>query len=216
MTKTPEKPRDRYDSSGNPEAEYPDAEHTVLVNTKGITDLHTLQVAEEESLAAAYETLLGEVRVDTPMTSELLRHIHGRIFGDLYTWAGRWRTVWISKPGITWAAPDFWSRTCGRLSTRCLAEYPAPVLTNDEPFCRGGGENPGGVSRHPPVPRGERADDQDDDELAGRADRPAAARLRSHGRRAAALHRGGHGRLPEGLRAASRRYSACPGDGSAS
>jgi fido (protein-threonine AMPylation protein) len=109
----PKKRRDRYDVSGNVEAEYVDAEKTVLVNKKGIRDLETLQVAEEEALAAAYETLLGEVRMDTPMTCDLLRHIHARIFGDLYEWAGRWRTVWISKPGTTWPPPDFLDRTMG-------------------------------------------------------------------------------------------------------
>ncbi len=110
MDEPPRPRRDRYSTSGNPEAEYVDAAKAVLKNKKGITDLHTLQVAEEEALATAYETLVGEVRMDTPMTCELLRHIHGRIFGDLYAWAGCWRTVWISKPGITWPAPDFLDR----------------------------------------------------------------------------------------------------------
>jgi cell filamentation protein len=107
MAKEPNKRRNRYDTSGNAEAEYVDAAQTVLVNKRGIADLHALQVAEEEALAAAYETLFGEVRTDTPMTCDLLRYIHGRIFGELYAWAGRWRTVWISKPGVTWPAPGF-------------------------------------------------------------------------------------------------------------
>ena len=107
MGKKPEQRRDRYDVSGNVEAEYADAEKTVLRKKQGITDLHTLQVAEEEALAQAYEALLAEVRTDTTMTCELVCHIHLRIFGDLYQWAGRWRTVWVSKPGITWPAPDF-------------------------------------------------------------------------------------------------------------
>ena len=89
MAKKPRKRSDRYDVSGNVEAEYVDAEQTVLVNKKGIADLRTLQIAEEEALAQAYETLLGEVRIDTPMTCELLCHVHMRIFGDLYEWAGR-------------------------------------------------------------------------------------------------------------------------------
>ena len=86
------KHRDRYDTSGNLEAEYVDADHMILVNEQGITDLETLQVKEEEGLARPYETLLAEVRIDTPMTCDLLRDIHLRIFGDLYKWAGRWRT----------------------------------------------------------------------------------------------------------------------------
>ena len=39
MVKEPTKRSDRYDVSGNVEAEYVDAEQTVLVNKKGITDL---------------------------------------------------------------------------------------------------------------------------------------------------------------------------------
>ena len=34
----------------------------MFANEKGITDLRTLLVAEEEALAQAYEALLGEVR----------------------------------------------------------------------------------------------------------------------------------------------------------
>jgi hypothetical protein len=40
MAKRPaKKRRNRYDTSGNPETEYVDAEKTVLVNRRGITDL---------------------------------------------------------------------------------------------------------------------------------------------------------------------------------
>ena len=68
MAKAPKKRGDRYDTSGNPEAEYIDPAQTILVNKRGIADLHLLQVAEEEALAAAYDVLLGEIRIDTPMT----------------------------------------------------------------------------------------------------------------------------------------------------
>ncbi len=135
MVKHPSNHRDRYDTSGNPEAEYVDAAQTVLVNKRGIADLHDLQVAEEEALAAAYETLLGEVRTDTPMTCDLLRHIHGRIFGELYAWAGRWRTVWISKPGATWPAPDFLDGNMEALEREVLAKHPAEALRSDDHFC---------------------------------------------------------------------------------
>lgn len=135
MAKDPKKRRDRYDTSGNPEAEYVDAAQTILVNKRGIRDLHSLQVAEEEALAAAYETLLGEVRTDTPLTCELLRHIHGRIFGDLYAWAGRWRSVWISKPGVTWPAPDFLDGNMQAFERDVLAAHPAGALRDDAAFC---------------------------------------------------------------------------------
>ena len=140
MSELPEKPRDRYDSSGNPEAEYLDSAHTVLVNKKGIMDLHALQEAEEEALMAAYETLFGEVRMDAPMTCDLLRHIHARIFGNLYAWAGRWRTVWISKPGITWPAPDFLEQNMQAFQRDVLAKYPPAAIGSDDAFCAAVGE----------------------------------------------------------------------------
>ncbi|MGA2796870.1 MAG: Fic family protein [Thermoguttaceae bacterium] len=140
MVDAPKKRRDRYDVSGNVETQYVDADETVLVNKKGITDLHTLQIAEEEALARAYETLLGEVRIDTPMTCDLLRHIHHRIFGELYDWAGAWRTVWISKPGITWPAPDFLDRNMQGFERNVLDKHPADSLKDDASFCAAVGE----------------------------------------------------------------------------
>ena len=76
-------------------------------------------------MAQAYEALLGEVRIDTPMTCDLLRHIHARIFGDLYHWAGRWRTVWIRKPGVTWPPPDFLDKNMHAFVWAVLHNYPA-------------------------------------------------------------------------------------------
>ncbi len=129
------KARGRYTTPGNPEAEYLDPEHQVPVNLGGFTDLAALQLAEEEALAEAYEILLNEVRTDTLMTCELIRHIHHRIFGGLYPWAGRWRTVWISKPGITWPAPDFLDRHMAEFEQHVLRPYRAGVLKDDEAFC---------------------------------------------------------------------------------
>ncbi len=134
------KRRDRYDTSGNPETEYMDAQRTVLANIRGITDLEGLQLAEEESLAVAYETVLGEVRTGTPLTCEFLQHIHGRIFGDLYAWAGQWRTVWLSKPGITWPAPDFLERNMAEYEVNVLRRHPPISLSDDNAFCSAVGE----------------------------------------------------------------------------
>ena len=106
---------DKYDVSGNIEAQFVDADEEILVNKLLITDLEELQIHEEESLAAAYEKLLNEVRVDTAMSVELIRYIHELVFGELFEWAGRWRTVVISKPGAIWPHRNSWIRRCRRL-----------------------------------------------------------------------------------------------------
>ncbi len=114
-----------------------DLEQTVLKNKKGIVNLSTLQIEEEKGLVKAYEILLSEVRSDTPITAELIKHVHQRIFADLYEWAGRWRTVTISKPGVTWPPPDFLGEAMGQFEKDILARYPANVLASGEVFCNG-------------------------------------------------------------------------------
>lgn len=138
MEKPP--PRSRYDVSGNIKAQFVDAAETVLVNKRGVADLATLQHLEEEALAAAYESLFDEVRIDTPMTCDLLRHIHQRIFGDLFEWAGRWRTLNISKPGAIWPAAQFLDTSMQGFERDVLRKYPARALTDDADFCRALGE----------------------------------------------------------------------------
>lgn len=98
---------DRYNVSGNVEAKYVDEAEEVLINKKGMTNLRTLQIEEEKALARAYEQLLGEVRSDTLITTQLILYVHQLVFEDLYDWAGRWRTVRISKPGVSWPLPNF-------------------------------------------------------------------------------------------------------------
>jgi cell filamentation protein len=128
--------RSRYDTTGNPEAEYVDAAQRVLRNKLGIVDRLVLEQAEEEALLKAYTRLWGEVRLTTPMTCALVLHVHSSIFGDLYEWAGKWRTVWISKPGMTWPAPDFLDQHMREFERDILSKHPAARLSDDEAFCR--------------------------------------------------------------------------------
>ena len=135
MGKKQDEHRDRYDVSGNIEAEYVDAAQTVLRNKPGVSDLAALQTIEEQALARAYRLLLKEVRTDTRLTCLLLRHIHACIFGELYEWAGNWRTVWIRKPGTTWPAPDFLEQNMPAFESDVLACCPAGMLHDDSDFC---------------------------------------------------------------------------------
>jgi cell filamentation protein len=128
--------RSRYDTTGNPETEYVDAARTVLKNSPGIADRTTLERAEEKALARAYERLMREVRKDTPVDCALIRRVHPSIFGELYSWAGKWRTVWISKPGMTWPAPDFLDQHMQEFERQVLRKHSPPTLCDNEAFCR--------------------------------------------------------------------------------
>ena len=131
---TRDDPASRY-SVGGIENEYMDEAKTVLKNKKGIADLQTLCIEEEKGLARAYEILLSEVRSDTPLTSELIRYAHSIVFGDLYEWAGRWRTVTISKPDVTWPPPDYLEEAMQLFERDVLAQYPARSLADHKKFC---------------------------------------------------------------------------------
>ena len=124
----------RYSASGS-ENEYMDVKQTILKNKKDISDLETLQLEEEKALARAYEILFEEVLSDTPITTELISHVHKVIFGDLYEWAGRWRTVTISKPGVTWPPPDYLDDAMGEFERDVLSSYPVSSLQSNEQFC---------------------------------------------------------------------------------
>jgi cell filamentation protein len=131
---------DHYRVTGNAEAQYMDDAQTVLKNKKGITAAAMLQDAEEEALGRAYGQLIWEIGSTTPLTCYLIRRIHAIIFGELYDWAGRWRSVWISKPGVTWPAPDFLEEFMSRFEGDVLAKYPARAIHSDESFCRAAAE----------------------------------------------------------------------------
>jgi cell filamentation protein len=106
-----------------------------LVNKFGIMNLHDLQIEEERGLNRAYATLFSEVRLDTAISCELIRHVHSRVFGDLYEWAGRWRTVQISKPGAIWPAAQFLQDSMQTFESDVLSKFsPAPSL-DDDAFC---------------------------------------------------------------------------------
>ena len=112
-----------------------DEKQSILKNKKGISDLETLQLEEEKALARAYEILFEEVLSDTPITIALILHVHQVIFSDLYAWAGRWRTVTISKSGVTWPPPDYLDVAMQEFERDVLSKYPVLSLQDDGKFC---------------------------------------------------------------------------------
>jgi cell filamentation protein len=69
-----------------------------------------------------------------------LRHIHERIFGELYDWAGRWRTVTISKGTMMWPPPTFLDQAMQEFEREVLKKFPAGAVQSDEAFCAAAGE----------------------------------------------------------------------------
>lgn len=73
----------------------------VLANKVGIRDAQQLERVEYELTAARQEEIEAEdVSVLRTFDAQHLAELHRHLFGDLYEWAGRWRTVNMSK-GLT-------------------------------------------------------------------------------------------------------------------
>ena len=75
---------------------YVDPATGVLKNKLGITDAATLEKQEADyATARSYE--LAEKPIKGNFDLSHLQAIHGRLFGDLYAWAGQLRDIDITK-----------------------------------------------------------------------------------------------------------------------
>ena len=95
----------RYDTTGNVEAQFePDSNARVLANKLGISDPGEMDDIELDLLEQLHEDLLGSIAADQPITVTDLREWHRRWLGNVYIWAGRFRTVNMSKDNFPFAA----------------------------------------------------------------------------------------------------------------
>lgn len=68
----------------------------ILINNYNIMDKDKLRIKEQEIVSEANQELL---ELDVSMkTAKDYRAIHKYIFGDIYPWAGEYRTVSMTKP----------------------------------------------------------------------------------------------------------------------
>lgn len=81
---------------------------TVLRNKLGITDSNELHACEFDLVESrTYEIRSGIQRITRTLDADHLKQIHAHLFGDLYDWAGHYRTVNISKTGADGIAHHF-------------------------------------------------------------------------------------------------------------
>jgi len=95
---------DRYDTSGNPEAQFqPGSNDSVLHNKLGITDLAEMNQLELELLAELTEVLFTELEESQVLFVADLCEWHRRWLGNVYSWAGQYRSVNMGKGDFQFA-----------------------------------------------------------------------------------------------------------------
>ncbi|MBI9077899.1 MAG: hypothetical protein JEZ02_21045, partial [Desulfatibacillum sp.] len=77
-----------------------DPVHEVLKNKLAIMDPEELQSKERDCLLIAYSKAALNYSEDHVFTEEDIRALHNLFLGDLYEWAGTYRTVDLSSENI--------------------------------------------------------------------------------------------------------------------
>jgi len=93
----------RYSTSTGCEGEFePRSRGRVLRNLQGIVRKREMDRAEYDALVRAQEQYLEEIEPRTRFTASLIRQMHRDWLGELYAWAGHYRTVELAKAGFSW------------------------------------------------------------------------------------------------------------------
>ena len=96
---------DRYDSSGTEESQYqPGSDGLVLRNKLGITNVEEMNDIELDLLEQLYDVVLSEVGIDQVITVADVFEWHRKWLGNVYGWAGKERSVNVSKGDFHFAA----------------------------------------------------------------------------------------------------------------
>jgi len=113
---------DRYDTSGSSEGRYqPGSDEKVLLNKLNITDPSEMEDIELDLLEQLTEALLKEVSEDQQIISDDLCEWHRRWLGNVYEWAGQYRSVNMLKDNFHFAASHLVPKLMQDLNDKFLA-----------------------------------------------------------------------------------------------
>jgi len=95
----------RYDTTANPEGQFqPGSNDLVLLNKLGVADSTEMNDIELDLLTQLTSAVLNEVADDQIISSDDLCEWHRRWLGNVYEWAGQYRTVNMGKGSFQFAA----------------------------------------------------------------------------------------------------------------
>lgn len=98
----------RYQSRAGIEGEFePGSRGRVLRNKRAIRSVRAMDRAEYEALVAMQERYAMSVGIETVISADLICEMHRAWLGGIYEWAGRYRSVEMSKGGFVWPPARF-------------------------------------------------------------------------------------------------------------
>ena len=123
----------RYNTTGNVEAQFePGSDGRVLANKLGIADPKEMDDIELDLLNRLYKDVTSSVEVNQPITVADIREWHHRWLGKVYVWAGRDRSVNMSKEDFFFAASGQLPRLMDKLDKDVLRVHtPCTGMSDD-------------------------------------------------------------------------------------
>ena len=124
----------RYDTTGNLEAQFePGSNGRVLVNKLGIADAEDMDDVELDLLKRLHDDVFDSVETDQRLTVADIREWHRRWLGNVYVWAGSYRTFNMGKGGFQFAASGQVPRLMDNLDKEVLAvRTPCTGMSEDQ------------------------------------------------------------------------------------
>lgn len=125
---------DHYDVHGSDEGMFePGSNEQVLRNQAGITDPKRMDELEFDLLETQQSQLYDEIDVDEAITCAHLRDWHARWLGRVYSWAGRYRRVNVSKDGFPFMLADKIDGAMAEYERNLLMQWtPCQDLSEDQ------------------------------------------------------------------------------------
>jgi len=125
---------DRYDTSSNEEGQYqPGSNNQVLINMLGITEPDELDEIELGLLDELARVLQDEIEVDQCISAADLCEWHRRWLGNIFSWAGQYRSVNMAKGDFQFAAAHLVPQLMKVFEEKFLNEYtPCEVSDNEQ------------------------------------------------------------------------------------
>ena len=124
----------RYDTTGNVEAQFePGSCGRVLANKLGISIPDDMDDIELNLLVRLHEHVLWSMEPDQRLTVADLREWHRHWLGNVYVWAGQYRTLNMSKGDFMFAASDQVPRLMDELDKGVLSVHtPCTGMSEDQ------------------------------------------------------------------------------------
>lgn len=124
----------KYDTTGNVEAQFePGSDDRVLVNKLGVSNAEEIDDIELGLLDRLHDDVLGSIEMDQRLTVADLCEWHRRWLGNVYSWAGRYRTLSMAKGDFMFAASDQVPKLMDNLDKEVLSDHtPCAGMSEDQ------------------------------------------------------------------------------------